>query len=59
MITTILAVTKNGYWFGHDINEIIFGTIAFFVISGLLVWKASPAIRKAMNTGRDASWTRR
>src|ERR1700710_1124715 len=41
--------TPNGAWFPHDVNEVIWGTIAFVLVMALLVWKAGPAIKKAMN----------
>ena len=40
--------TENGYWLNHDPNEIIWGSIAFALVMGLLIWKAGPALRKAM-----------
>ena len=42
---------ENGYWLPGDINEVIWGSIAFALVMALLVWKAGPAIKKAM-TGR-------
>lgn len=36
------------YWLPHDINEVIWGTIAFCLVVGFLWWKAGPAIKKAM-----------
>jgi F-type H+-transporting ATPase subunit b len=33
----------------HDINELIWGSIAFFLVVGLLWWKAGPAIATAWN----------
>jgi F-type H+-transporting ATPase subunit b len=48
----LLATEKpNGFILPSDINEVIWGTIAFLIIAGLLVWKAGPAIKTAM-TGR-------
>ena len=44
---------SNGYWLPHDINEVIWGSIAFFIVVGVLWWKAGPAIKKAM-TDRTA-----
>ena len=40
---------ENGYWLPGDINEVIWGSIAFVIIVALLVWKAGPAIKKAMS----------
>ena len=39
--------TPNGYWLSHDINEVIWGSIAFFIIVALLVWKVGPFLMKA------------
>jgi len=38
----------NGAWLPHDLNEVIWGTIAFVIVFGLLIWKAGPAIKKAV-----------
>lgn len=38
----------NGFWLPHDINEVIWGTLAFLIVIGLLVWKAGPAIKSAL-----------
>lgn len=50
MLSTILAAETegNGFWLPHDINEVIWGTIAFVIVIGVIVWKAGPAIKKAM-----------
>ncbi len=49
MLSTILAAEEgNGAWLPHDINEVIWGTLAFVLVVGLIVWKAGPAIMKAM-----------
>jgi len=44
----ILAAEGNGPWLPHDINEVIWGSIAFFIVIGIIVWKAGPFIRKAV-----------
>jgi len=51
LLAEAAASPENGKWLAHDKNEIIWGTLAFFVVVALLMWKAAPAIRKAM-TGR-------
>lgn len=38
----------NGYWFPHDVNEVIWGTLAFLIVFGLLFWKAGPFIKKSL-----------
>jgi ATP synthase F0 subunit b len=49
LLAVVDEATPNGAWFPHDINEVIWGTIAFVLVMGLLVWKAGPALKKAMN----------
>ena len=40
----LLASEKpNGFLLSGDLNEVIWGSIAFFLILGLLIWKAGPA----------------
>jgi F-type H+-transporting ATPase subunit b len=39
----------NTVHFPHDINELIWGSLAFFIVVGLLWWKAGPAIGRAWN----------
>ncbi len=50
MLALFLATdeTTNHKWLPHDINEVIWGTIAFVIIVALLWWKAGPALKKAM-----------
>ncbi len=47
----IAAEGPNGVHLAGDINEVYWGSIAFFVLMGLIIWKAGPAI-KGMLTGR-------
>jgi len=42
---------ENGIHLAGDTNEIIWGSLAFFVLMGLIWWKGGPAIKK-MFTGR-------
>lgn len=52
MLTVIFASEEpNGVHLASDINEVIWGSLAFFVLLALIVWKAGPAIKK-MVTGR-------
>lgn len=51
MLNLFAAEGPNGLQLASDINEVIWGSIAFFVLIGLIVWKAGPAI-KGMITGR-------
>lgn len=49
LISTILAAEEpNKNWLPGDINEVYWGSLAFFIVIGLLWWKAGPAIRSAM-----------
>jgi F-type H+-transporting ATPase subunit b len=45
------AEKPNSFLLSSDLNEVIWGSIAFFIILGLLIWKAGPAVKAAM-TGR-------
>lgn len=47
MLLILGSEEGNGYWLPHT-NELIWGSIAFFLVMFLLVWKAGPAIKKAM-----------
>lgn len=38
----------NGPWLPHDLNEVYWGTAAFLIVFGLLIWKAGPAIKAAL-----------
>jgi F-type H+-transporting ATPase subunit b len=48
MLALLAAEEGNGYWLPHDINEVIWGTLAFVIVFGLLIWKAGPAIKTAV-----------
>jgi F-type H+-transporting ATPase subunit b len=41
----------NSFLLPHDINEVIWGSLAFIIVATLIVWKGGPAI-KAMWNGR-------
>ena len=43
----------NGFLLSSDINEVIWGSIAFFIILFLLIWKAGPAITTALSSRTD------
>lgn len=43
-----LASEGNGKWLPHDLKEVLYGTIAFLIVTGLLTWKAGPFIKKAL-----------
>lgn len=42
------AEAPNGVHLAGDINEVIWGSIAFFVLLALIVWKGGPAIKKGL-----------
>lgn len=47
-INVLGAEAPNGVHLPGDINEVYWGSIAFFVLVGLVVWKAGPLIVKSM-----------
>lgn len=52
MLTSLFAVeAPNGRHLAGDINEVYWGSIAFFVLIALVAWKAGPAIKRTV-TGR-------
>lgn len=44
----IVAAEGNGYHIAHDPKEVFWGSAAFFIVVGLLWWKAGPPIRSAV-----------
>ena len=42
----------NGFLLPHDINEVIWGTIAFLIVLGLLIWKSAARPSRAAWNGR-------
>jgi len=48
MITLLAADGPNGRWIPSDVNEFIWGSIAFSIVMVIFFWKGVPAIRKAM-----------
>ena len=51
MLSIFASEEPNGVHLASDINEVIWGSLAFFVLLALVVWKAGPAIKAAF-TGR-------
>jgi F-type H+-transporting ATPase subunit b len=45
------ADAENGFILPHKIEEVFWGSLAFFIVVGLIVWKGGPAI-KGMWNGR-------
>jgi len=43
------AEAPNGTHLAGDKNEIYWGSLAFFVVLGLIIWKGGPLITKAMH----------
>lgn len=48
MLTILAAEGPNGKHLAGDLNEVYWGSAAFFVLLALVVWKAGPAIKKVM-----------
>jgi F-type H+-transporting ATPase subunit b len=50
MLHLLVTATEkpNGFILPSDLKEVMWGTIAFLIILGLLVWKAGPAIKTAL-----------
>ena len=48
VLNVLAAEEPNGVHLAGDINEVYWGSIAFFIVAGLLVWKVGPLITKAM-----------
>jgi F-type H+-transporting ATPase subunit b len=40
---------ENGAILPHDINEVIWGSIAFLIVITLIIWKGGPAIKNMWN----------
>lgn len=40
---------ENGPILPHDINEVIWSSLAFVIVIALLIWKAGPAVKDAWN----------
>ncbi len=53
LLPIFAAEGPNGGQLPADINEVYWGSLAFFVIVGILVWKAGPAVVKAMEGRTD------
>ncbi len=47
-LNLLAAEAPNGYHFAGDIREVWWGSLAFFVLIGLLWWKLGPVIVQAM-----------
>ena len=48
IVYQLAAEGPNGRHWPADINEVYWGSLAFFVIVGAVVWKAGPAIQQAL-----------
>lgn len=53
LLSIFAAEGPNGNFLPADINEVYWGSLAFFVIMGVIVWKAGPAVVKALNGRTD------
>ena len=52
-LAPVVASEGNSFWLPHDIKEVWVGSLAFFIVFGLIWWKAGPAIKGAMNKRTD------
>ncbi len=50
MLQLIAADAPNGRHLPGDINEVYWGSLAFFVVIGLMIWLAGPAISRALKS---------
>jgi F-type H+-transporting ATPase subunit b len=48
LLNVIAADAPNGMHWPGDINEVYWGTVAFVIVVGLIVWKALPGITQSM-----------
>ncbi len=46
--TAFVIAAGNGYQIPHEPLEVVWGSIAFFIVVGLGWWKGGPAIKKAL-----------
>lgn len=53
MLSIFAAEGPNGLQLASDINEVIWGSLAFFVLVALVAWKAGPAIKAAISGRTD------
>lgn len=53
MFSIFAAEGPNGLQLASDINEVIWGSLAFFVLVALVAWKAGPAIKAAISGRTD------
>lgn len=49
MLHLLASEKPNGFLLPSDINEVVWGTIAFLIILSLLIWKAGPPIKTALS----------
>jgi F-type H+-transporting ATPase subunit b len=43
------AGAENTFLLPHDINEVIWGSLAFLIVAALIIWKGGPAIKNMWN----------
>lgn len=53
MLTTVLAETENGLWLPHDLKEVVWGTLAFLIVVGLLFKFAAGPVTAALKGRTD------
>ena len=54
-LTVLASEAPNGKFLPGDIKEFWWGSLAFLIVFGLLIWKLSPVIREALNKGQAAA----
>jgi F-type H+-transporting ATPase subunit b len=54
MTATINLLAENGFWLPHDINEVIWGSLAFFVVAFLLVKFGRKPVTEALAKRSEA-----
>jgi len=54
LTSIILAEDPNGVHLAGDIKEVFWGSAAFFVLLGLIIWKAGPKIKELMNARTES-----
>lgn len=53
LLSLFAAEAPNGVHLAGDKNEIYWGSVAFFIVLGLIIWKAGPLITKGMRDRTD------
>jgi F-type H+-transporting ATPase subunit b len=54
-LTVLASEAPNGKFLPGDIKEFWWGSLAFLIVFGLLIWKLLPLIKEALNKGQAAA----